>query len=137
MNTRECFSRRSPAYWLLVRSETGDGREDLSSTGRTQAHTIEIEGSEEALALFSFEEEARMFVWCGTAGAGWRPRKTLPEELLQILAGSHSTTGFVALDPLPDPSFMGVASLVSLSRERFVDLLAKKANNDGAASPGS
>lgn len=137
-NKRGCSPRRSTAYWLLVRSETEDGREDGDGGGArwSQARTVKLGDSGEALALFSFEDEARMFTWCGTAGAGWHPRKTTPEELLQVLAGPHSTTGFVALDPLPDPIFMGMASLVSLRRECVVDLLVKRVKSEKATPLG-
>lgn len=130
-----CSLRRSTAYWLLVRSKPEDGRK-IGDAGWAQARTVKLGGSGEALALFSFEDEARMFTWCGTAGAGWHPRKTTPEELLQVLAGPHSTTGFVALDPLPDPIFMGMASLVSLRRECVVDLLIKKVKSEKATPLG-
>jgi len=78
-----------------------------------------------------------MFVWCETAEAGWHPRKTTPEELLQLLAGPHATAGFVALDPLPDPIFTGMVPLVSLTRERVVDLLIERTTIDEALLQGS
>ena len=130
-----CSLRRSTAYWLLVRSKPEDGRK-IGDAGWAQARTVKLEDSGEALALFSFEEEARMFIWCGAAETGWHPRKTTPEELLQMLAGPHSAAGFVALDPLPDRIFMGMAPLVSLSRKRVVDLLVEKVKNEKATSPG-
>lgn len=138
-NKRGCSLRRSTAYWLLVRSKPEDGRKigDAGGAGWAQARTVKLEDSGEALALFSFEDEARMFVWCGTAEAGWHPRKTTPEELLQMLAGPHSTAGFVALDPLPEAIFMGMAPLVSLSRECVVDLLTKRVKNEKATPLGS
>lgn len=135
-NKRGRSPRRSTAYWLLVRSETEDGRGDVDAAGLSHARTVKLGGLGEALALFSFEEEARMFIWCGTAEAGWHPRKFTPEELLQMLAGPHSTAGFVALDPLPDPIFMGMAPLVSLSRECVVDLLVKRVKSEKATPLG-
>jgi hypothetical protein len=125
--------RRSTAYWLLVRcdAENGDGGADL-----VQALQIAFEGSEVALAVFSFEEEARMFAWCGAAEAGWHPRHTTPDELLQMLSRSPSTPRFVALDPMSEVIFAGLAPLLSLSRERFVDRLAEKIQADTAMVPG-
>lgn len=126
--------RRSTAYWLLVRceAENRDGGADLA-----QALHIASEGSEGALAVFSFAEEARMCAWCGAAEAGWHPRNTTPDELLQMLAQSSSTVDFVALDPMPGAIFAGIAPLVCLSRERFVDRLAEKIQADRAMTPGS
>ena len=138
MNKSACFPRRSTAYWLLVRSETEGGREDGDAgAGWAKARTVMVEGSKEALALFSFEEEAGMFVWCGTAEDGWHPRKTTPEELLQMLAGPHANAAFVALDPLPELIFTGMASLVSLTREHVVDLLIERMPIDEALPRGS
>jgi len=42
----------------------------------------------------------------------------------------------VALDPLPDPIFMGMASLVSLRRECVVDLLVKRVKSEKATPLG-
>lgn len=100
------------AYWLIVRSEAG----------RTQGLTVDPDGPGEALAVFGFEEEARISL--GVLGAGWQLRETTAGELIQILLGpSCAGIGFVALDPLPEIVSRRMVGLVSLSRERFVDRL--------------
>lgn len=105
------------AYWLFVRSEGG----------RTQVLTVDRDGRGEALAVFGFEEEARLFS-LGALGAGWRLTETTAGELIRILLGpSCASVGSVALDPWPEIVCRGMVGLVSLSRERFVAHLVKRA----------
>lgn len=115
MRTMDHPPRLPAAYWLLVRSTNGAGvKEALDDQGGT-------------LAVFSFEEEARGFIRGWKEDAEWHPRKTTPEELLHMLAWSHSTVEFVALDPLPELFSSGLINLVTMRTERFVDQLAEEA----------
>ncbi len=124
-NKRGCSMRRSPAYWLLVRSETEDGREDGDGgAGWARAHTVKLQGSEEALALFSFKEEAEMFARI-EAGAGWVVWEVRAEELLFILREASAAVEHVFLDPLPPVVGGEMLDVVRLSRERFEDLLVR------------
>ena len=108
--------RPPAAYWLLVKDEAG----------RTEALTVGLEGRREALAVFGFEEEAGMFsLW--SSEEGWRIRETTAGELAGMLSGPHAGVEFVALDPLPELVSRGMAGLVSLRRERFLDRLFERA----------
>ena len=81
--------------------------------------TIETGGEEEALPVFSFEEEAEAFLSLGALGTHWGIRETTPGELVSMLYGPCAGVGRVALDPLPELGGEAIVGLVSLSRERF------------------
>jgi hypothetical protein len=79
---------------------------------------------EQALPVFSGEGEAEMFVWLGGADEhDWRVRETSAGELVSILYGPCAGVGRIALDPLPG-MVAETIRLVSLSRERFINLIA-------------
>lgn len=117
--------RLPAAYWLLVRLTNRAEPED--GAGREQALGVRFDGQGDTLAVFSFEEEARGFVRDRTAEVEWHPRRATLEELLHMLIWSHSTAGFVALDPLPELFSDGLIHLVSMRMECFVDQLAEEA----------
>jgi hypothetical protein len=66
--------------------------------------TVNLGGSEVALAVFTFEEETRMFLdlRLGASGEEWKARQTWPGELVSVLYGPCSAMKKVALDPLPE-----------------------------------
>jgi len=71
------------------------------------------------LPVFSFEEEAEMFLRLGLLEKeGWRVRETTCGELTSVLYGMCRDVTHVSLDPLP-----GMVELVSLSRKTFVRTL--------------
>ena len=55
---------------------------------------------EKALPVFSFEEEARMFLELGALD-GWRVREPAVGKLTSVLFGPCAGVRRVALDPLP------------------------------------
>jgi len=57
--------------------------------------------ADQALLVFSFEEEARLFLWLENPGTDWRARETTVGEFIRMLLGPCAGVGFVALDPLP------------------------------------
>ena len=72
----------------------------------------------DVLPVFSFEEEAQMFLGLGHAIDGWQVRETTYGELISVLYGPCRRVEYVALDPVPD-----LVALVSLSRKRFISVL--------------
>jgi hypothetical protein len=82
---------------------------------------FKLASDEEALPVFSFEDEAKMFFELGTSD-GWRVRETAAGELISILYGPCAGVRRVALDPLPGPD-AALASLVSMGREAFMESL--------------
>lgn len=113
-----------PAYWLITRNENG----------RIEVLTIHLGEGEEALALFSFEEEAQMYLGFEASGDGWRTRETRAGELVSVLLGCCAHVGRVTLDPLPQMITDETARLLTLDRKSFVrDLLNESELKGGAA----
>jgi hypothetical protein len=83
---------------------------------------INLASGEEALPVFSFEDEARMFLELG-ASDGWRVRETAAGELTSVLFGPCAGVRRVALDPLPGPDAAALVGLVSMEREAFMKSL--------------
>lgn len=110
-------SRRPAIFWVVVKKETGQEEDVL---------TLDLGDEEEALPVFCFEEEARMFLSFGVLGDGWRLRKTTAGELKEKLLGPWSDVEFVALDPMPELVLQRMVGLVSVRREQFVDGFASR-----------
>ena len=70
------------------------------------------------LPVFSFREEAEMFLGLGHAAVGWQVRETTCGELVSVLYGPCKGVEQVALDPVP-----GIVESVSLSREHFMRVI--------------
>ena len=81
--------RRMP-FWLIAR----DG------ASRWEPLTTRLADGRRALCVFSFEEEARLFLRLGTED-GWRVRTIGVGELVSVLSGPCRQDKLVALDPLP------------------------------------
>lgn len=90
--------------------------------GLVEPLTIPAAGGEEALAVFSFEEEAEMYLHLclGASGHDWRVRETSNGELTSILYGPCREARAVALDPLPEACCGALNELLSVRREKFV-----------------
>ena len=86
--------------------------------------TVALPGGGEALAVFSSEEEAEMFLWLETEGEGWRTRITSAGEVISLIYGPCSGVRSVALDPFPEMLADGLAGLVALDRVRFLERVA-------------
>ncbi len=120
--------RRAPgrqlgsAYWLITKNEHGP----------LEVLTTNLSGGEEALPVFSHEEEAEMFLrlW-EVAFDGWQVRESTLGELVSVLYGPCAGEERVALDPLPKMVAQRTVGLVSLSRERFLDLLLSRERSLG------
>lgn len=114
---------RSTPYWLIVRRGMGE----------IEALTVNPGGEEATLPIFSFEEEAAMYLQLANLGREWQIRQTKSEEFVSMFSFpapasfvSCASTRLVALDPLPEPFSRGI-NLVSISVERFIDRLVEKA----------
>ena len=101
---------RRRSWWLIVSQE--GGFLGLLALG--------IAGGERVVPVFSFEEEAELFLRLGVPGSGWLVRETGAGELASLLSGPLSGAGRVALDPLPGWLAEGVVGLVSTRRKDFV-----------------
>lgn len=83
-----------------------------------------IDGAGEVLPIFSFEEEAEMFLRLGLPKKeGWRVRETTCGELTSVLHAPCRDIGHVALDPLPETVSEGAFGCASLGRKHFIQVL--------------
>jgi hypothetical protein len=82
--------------------------------------TLDTGSDSEALAIFSYEEEAETFLRLGTPGADWRARKTTAGELVSLLDGPCAGVKKVALDPLPVVDCEMVLDLEGSGRQEFL-----------------
>ena len=92
----------------------------------TRPLTVNLPGGGEALAIFSSEGEAEMFLWLGMAGDGWRIRALSSGEVISLLYGPCSEARSVALDPFPEMLADGLVGLVALDRARFLERVARR-----------
>jgi hypothetical protein len=102
-------------FWLIARHRTG-GMAVL---------TTNLARGGEALPVFSFEEEANMFLRLGALGDDWRARETTGGELVSVLCGPCAGVDRVVLDPVPLPGSLveGLNGLLSTGREAFMGSL--------------
>ena len=71
--------------------------------------------------MFSFEEEAEMFLWLQRTEDGREVRETTPGQLVSILYGPCADVGRVMLDPLPEIGASMQISLLGMDRNDFVE----------------
>src|SRR5215210_2039779 len=98
-------------YWVIAKD--GFGQPDLL--------TVDLDGTGEALPVFSFEEEAEMFLWLQTTEDGREVRETTPGQLVSILYGPCADVERVMLDPLPEIGARVQISLLGMDRNDFVE----------------
>ncbi len=104
------------SYWLIEKHEAG----------RTETPTVHLESGGEALPVFSWAEEAEMFLSLGGfEEGGWAIRESTAGGLVSMLEEDvYAKVEFVALDPMPEmvtPMFGAMISLVTLDRQSFID----------------
>jgi hypothetical protein len=85
-------------------------------------------GDRKALVVFSFKEEAEMFLGLRPAASkeGWRVRQTSVGELVSILYGPCSDTKKVVLDPVLDVGREELAGFLSIHRDEFLRFLSEE-----------
>ena len=116
-------------YWIIARdAKDGFGQPDLL--------TVDLDGTGEALPVFSFEEEAEMFLWLQrTEEDGREVRETTPGQLVSILYGPCADVGRVMLDPLPEIGAHVQISLLGMDRNDFVESAMGARSLDSHISP--
>ena len=82
--------RTHSAWWLLARHSDSQ-REVLTLT----------HGGSEVLPVFSFREEAEMYLLIEALGGDWQVREISAWELVSLLHEKCAIVRRVALDPLP------------------------------------
>jgi hypothetical protein len=106
--------------WMVARDRGKDRLEPLCVRA----------GLSKVLPIFSFEEEAEMFLHLGGyADSGWRARESSTDELVSLLCGPCIDVEGVALEPLPEMLEDGTIELVEVGRRRFVGQLLERGAN--------
>ena len=116
-------------YWVIARNaKYGLGQPDLL--------TVDLDGTGETLPVFSFEEEAEMFLWLQrTEEDGREVREITPGQLVSILYGPCADVGRVMLDPLPEIGARVQISLLGMDRNDFVEWAMGARSLDSHISP--
>ena len=116
-------------YWVIARdAKDGFGR----PVGQPDLLTVDLDGTGQALPVFSFEEEAEMFLWLQTTEDGREVRETTPGQLVSILYGPCAHVGRVMLDPLPEIGVRMQISLLGMDRNDFVEsVMGARSTKDG------
>ena len=104
-----------PYHWLITKHVTS----------RMDVFTTHLCGDRKALAVFSFEEEAQMFLDLRLAAPdeGWKVRQTSIGELVSVLYGPCSDTMEVVLDPVPEVGREELVDPLSMHRNDFLRFL--------------
>jgi hypothetical protein len=102
--------RTSPvhSFWVVLEGGTW-----------TSPFTVSLPEGKEAIALFSAEEEARMFCHLSKQGKKGSIRQTTAGGVLSLLYGPWAVARHVALDPLPEILGGRLLGLLTLDREHF------------------
>lgn len=102
-----------PRLWVIVgREGKGSGVGPL---------TVEMPGGAgRALAVFGFQEEARMHLLLEAPKGRWRIAETSPEGLTSLLSGAPSGVERVVLDPMGEIRDPEANRPLSMSRESFL-----------------
>jgi hypothetical protein len=104
-------------YWVIAK----DAKDAKDGFGQLELLTVDLDGAGEALPVFSFEEEAEMFLWLQTTEEGHEVRETTPGQLVSILYGPCAHVRRVMLDPLPEIGASMLISLLGMDRNDFVE----------------
>jgi hypothetical protein len=97
--------------WLIAKQDEG----------RMEVLTLNPHSEEEALPIFSHEEETEAFLGLQAPGKGWRARKTTTGELVSLLYGLCTSIEKAILDPLPVAvDVWMVVDLTGPGRENFL-----------------
>src|SRR5215217_906691 len=101
-------------YWVIAKNAK-------NRFSQLELLTVDLDGTGEALPVFSFEEEAEMFLWLQRTEDGREVRETTPGQLVSILYGPCADVGRVILDPLPEIGARMQNSLLGMDRNDFVE----------------
>jgi hypothetical protein len=104
-------------YWVIAK----DAKNAKDGFGQPDLLRVDLDGTGEALPIFSFEEEAEMFLWLQRTEDGPEVRETTPGQLVSILYGPCADVGRVMLDPLPEIGVRMQISLLGMDRNDFVE----------------
>ena len=87
--------------------------------GKMEVFTLDG-GGDRVLPVFSFRDEAEMYVRLQLGTPGWEPRGFSADEIASMLYRSLSDVARVALDPLPEVCDKTFLDLLCVRRDAFV-----------------
>ena len=133
--TARGVSRRAGTqrYWVIAK----DAKDAKDGSGWPDLLTVDLDGTGEALPVFSFEEEAEMFLWLQTTEDGREVRETTPGQLVSILYVPCAHVRRVMLDPLPEIGARMQISLLGMDRNAFVESVMGARSLDTPYKPSS
>ena len=125
-------TRRTGGYWLI------------SALHEAEASAAMLLDEGRTLPVFSFEEEAMLFLRARRLEGRWEIRHKSPAELFATLRRSPGRISRVTLDPIPENIFSGAYGLLlSLDLREFMQRLAatdgtptKNGSGDGFSGYG-
>ncbi len=97
-------------YWLIC-----DG------TGPPGALVLDLAGLGRTLPVFSFPEEAEMFMRLDGLDGDWEVREGVADDFFPHFFGTRERVESVVLDPLPGAMGDGAQGPVGIGPGRFVD----------------
>lgn len=112
-------------YWVI----SGDPR-------LVDVFKLDLDGLGKTLPVFSFKEEAEMFLKLGGLDEGWWAGESGVDDLATLLLGDGADVESVVLDPLPAMLADSTVGLVALSLRRFVDRFLAQDGFDVRADAG-
>lgn len=107
------IGRARRPHWLITRH----------TVSALEVLTMVSADDEQVMPIFSFEEEAHLFLRSCELGAEWTVRETSPGELISVLGGPCAEVSKVALDPVPEGRGGALLGLLSVERDEFVGVL--------------
>ena len=118
---------RTNTYWLI----------EASGAGRSEVFTVRVDGQSVALPIFSYPDEAEMFLRLGgLEEEGWLAVESTAGELVSRLPEyQRAGIDLVALDPLPEMAgfvFDATIALVTLSLSGFARRHAPRPHDEFA-----
>ena len=105
---KRSYARRDTAFWTV-----------LDEGGSTLTLDVTPPGSGRAIALFSSQEEARMFCYLREVSLPSRVEETSAGEIVSLLYRQPPTAKYVTLDPPPQMLRSRLLTLLMLDRDRF------------------
>ena len=92
---------------------------------------LDLAGLGRTLPVFSFPEEAEMFLRLDGLGGDWDVRESVADDFFPHLFGPRADVESVILDPLPGTMGDGAEGPVGIGPERFAGRFL------GASDPGA
>lgn len=103
--------------------------------GLADVLTLDLDGVGRTLPVFSFREEAELFLALSGLDDGWLASENGVGDLVALFLGDGADVESVILDPLPAMLSDSSAGLVALSLGRFVDRFLSTEEPDVVADP--